>query len=153
MSPVQDESAVVDDHRDDPVCESSGVLASQFFPAEPGDAPERRLVVAILEDAVGCVRHYGTATDAEKRTLYSEARRWIISRDRRWCFSFENVCVMLDLDPDSVRKHVIVPEDAPCGVVTPPGRCGCGCRSHGCHERVQGHGGLPAARPTSAPCP
>jgi hypothetical protein len=113
MSSVQEESAIIDDHRDHPLCESSGILASQFFAAPPRDAPECRLIVAILEDAVRCVRQYRTATDAAKRTLRSDAMRWITSRDRSWYFSFENVCMMLDLDPDHVRNGLMVRENAP----------------------------------------
>lgn len=46
--------SAVDDHRDHPLGEPSDILASQFFDAQSEDAPERRLVVAILEDAVRC---------------------------------------------------------------------------------------------------
>ncbi|HLK11160.1 MAG TPA: hypothetical protein VKW76_07260 [Candidatus Binatia bacterium] len=64
---------------------------------------ERRLMAAILEDAVHtlCDRGHRRAP----RELRA-ARRWIESHDRQWVFSFERICEALDVDPEHVREQL-----------------------------------------------
>lgn len=64
---------------------------------------ELRLMVAVLEDAVECYRKYAAAQDEEGRRLFQEAAAWVQSRDRRYLFSFENICELLGIDPDCLR--------------------------------------------------
>lgn len=66
--------------------------------------PERRLRLAILEDALRYYRDYAGSTDSRRRALYDDAAEWIASRDRREPFAFENVCDALGLHPDAVRR-------------------------------------------------
>ena len=71
------------------------MLPSQFFAAlrSRGDlSAERRLVVAVLEDALHCFQKY---VDAEE---------WIMGDNPTWFFSFANVCDSLSLDPDYMRE-------------------------------------------------
>jgi hypothetical protein len=113
MSSAQDENPTVDHDGNHAIGEPGDVLPSQLYDPSPPDGPERRLIVAMLADALRCVQQYRAVPDTDKRTLYNDARRWICSRDRSWCFSFENVCLMLDLDPDSMRNAVTADENAP----------------------------------------
>ena len=69
--------------------------------------PERRLAVAVLQDAVECVQSYSHARGHKKRRLYLDAKAWILSTDRTWPFSFENVCDWLQLDPEHLRWGVL----------------------------------------------
>ncbi|HEY2386015.1 MAG TPA: hypothetical protein VGK30_03560 [Candidatus Binatia bacterium] len=75
--------------------------------AEPGTIPlerERRLVLAILEEAVRSYQHYAFATNRRGRRLFGETCEWFDSHDNTWIFSFENICYALDLDPDHIRE-------------------------------------------------
>lgn len=65
---------------------------------------ERRLTIAVLEDAVSCCRKYANAKDPRGRELFNEAWEWIISEDRAWILSFLNICDTLGLDPGYLRR-------------------------------------------------
>ena len=65
--------------------------------------PEKRLMHAILEDAVTSCRLYFGAKTKHHRKLFRDARQWIWSRDDKWLFSFENVCAALGLDAQCLR--------------------------------------------------
>ena len=66
--------------------------------------PEKALLIALLEDAVESYRKLAGVQDREGREWSHEARDWIFSQDREWIFSFNNVCELLDLDPDYIRR-------------------------------------------------
>jgi hypothetical protein len=83
------------------------ILPEQFFQALRGKGQsdgERRLMIAVLEDAVRCFMKQIHATDPKARQLFEDAEAWIASDDRTWFFSFDNVCATLDLDPEYVRE-------------------------------------------------
>jgi len=81
------------------------ILPEQCPPAGTAlAAPERRLRLAILEDASRYYRQYYGATDGRARVLYEDAADWFASPDRSGPFSFENVCDALGLDPHYVRR-------------------------------------------------
>jgi hypothetical protein len=65
---------------------------------------ERRLVLAILEEAVRSYQHYAFATNRRGRRLFGETCEWFDSHENSWIFSFENICYALDLDPDHIRQ-------------------------------------------------
>ena len=82
------------------------VLPDQFFAEfakRPGIDSERRLMLAVLEDAVHCYQRYALARDPRGHFEFDEAKRWIESTDREWPFSFENICSCLRIDPDYIR--------------------------------------------------
>ena len=90
--------------------EPDTLLASQFFGAlrrKPAMDGERRLMSAVLEDAVNCFRKQVHATDPKARQLFREAEQWITATDESWFFSFVNVCDMLDLNPDWLREGLL----------------------------------------------
>ena len=90
------------------------VLPSQFFAGHKRTAytdGERRLMLAVLEDAVRCFRKRMRARDAKGRQLFREAEEWFTATDRSWFFSFANVCEALDLDADYVREGVLAWRD------------------------------------------
>lgn len=74
--------------------------------------PVRALMAAVLEDAI-CVRarlreHLRRRPDTRLgETLLYETERWFRSEDRRWLFSFRNVCEVLGLDRAAVREAVL----------------------------------------------
>jgi hypothetical protein len=73
---------------------------------------ERRLMVAVLEDALHCFQKYVDAVDPKHRELFLDAEQWITTDNPMWFFSFANVCTTLDLDPDYVREGLVKWRDA-----------------------------------------
>jgi hypothetical protein len=64
---------------------------------------ERRLVLAILEEAVRSYQHYAFASNRRGRRLFGETCEWFDAHDNMWIFSFENICYALDLDAEHIR--------------------------------------------------
>ena len=83
------------------------VLPDQFFAEfakRPGIDSERRLMLAVLEDAVHCYQRYALSRDPRGRFEFDEARKWVESSDREWPFSFENICDVLELEAAYIRE-------------------------------------------------
>jgi hypothetical protein len=68
--------------------------------------PEKALIAAILEDALHEYRKYNRARSPKDKERFREVEEWIVHRGNDWIFSFDNVCELLDLDPDYVRRGV-----------------------------------------------
>ena len=67
--------------------------------------PERRLMIAVLEDAVSCLAKDPRRIPRQQRKSYEEAYRWINSSDSaEWVFSFTSVCETLGFDPGYLRR-------------------------------------------------
>lgn len=82
------------------------LLPSQYFDRVRRRASfdgERRLMVAILEDAVDVYRKQAGARDRKRRQLFEDAQSWIESSDKSWIFSYENICDVLGIDADYLR--------------------------------------------------
>lgn len=75
-----------------------------FFRKEAGFDRERRLMLAVLEDAIDCFQKYAHTNDLRGRQLFLESYEWIMSADKRWLFSFENICQIVDMNPDYIRQ-------------------------------------------------
>ena len=85
--------------------EPDTLLPEQFFTLL-GRKPfqgEKRLLLAMLEDAVHCFQTYLLARKPHERRLFQEAEEWIDSRDSQWFFSFENICEILSIHPGRLR--------------------------------------------------
>jgi hypothetical protein len=83
------------------------MLPAQYFTLlrkRSPQGPEYLLVIAMLQDAIDCFQKYRFATDENGVALFADAYEWIKSDDRRWPFSFENVCGVLNLDSDYLRR-------------------------------------------------
>jgi hypothetical protein len=68
--------------------------------------PERRLMAAVLDEALTTVRRGLTSRVPAVRREGLEAEQWIRSRDVDWTFAFENVCNVLEIDPERIRAQV-----------------------------------------------
>jgi len=64
---------------------------------------ERRLRLAVLEDAIACLQRHASARDHHRRRLFQEAEEWIMETGQGSSFSFESVCEVLGLDPGYLR--------------------------------------------------
>ena len=67
---------------------------------------EERLMLAILKDAVDCIERYCYGHRAGSRPNYEAALTWVRTQDARWPFSFKNICLELDLNPDRLRSSL-----------------------------------------------
>jgi len=69
---------------------------------------EKRLMVAVMEDAISCYRDYISTRDRREEKLFYEAAGWIFSRnDDEYLLSFHNVCETIGLDPDYIREGLL----------------------------------------------
>ena len=69
--------------------------------------PEKRLMLAILEDGINCFQENLLAQNVGKSRLFQDAEEWIIQSDGNWVFSFENVCEALGINPAYVRQGLL----------------------------------------------
>ncbi len=68
---------------------------------------EKRLMIAILKDAVECLDKYRGARGSSGRGQYENALEWIQDRNTDWLFSFTNICDFLGFDPDYLREVLL----------------------------------------------
>ena len=66
--------------------------------------PEKRLMFAILLDAIECFQKY---LGHEDNRLLKETEEWIFEDDHGWAFSFINVCEAVEIDPQYLRKGLL----------------------------------------------
>lgn len=86
------------------------LLADQFaatFRARDSLGPEKRLILAILEEAIHCFQKYMSAGGRRSRALFRDTEEWILEKNSDWPFSFENSCLALGLDPGYVRRGLL----------------------------------------------
>ena len=87
--------------------ESGSILPSQFFDGrKKNDAvePLKRLMLAVLADAVRCYQTDFDTRATSRRRAFLEAQQWLFGVRADGPFSFENVCCVLDITPDYLRQ-------------------------------------------------
>jgi hypothetical protein len=87
--------------------EPAVLLPSQFFAVDAGGAslqPEKRLMLAVLEEAVTTLQRHAFAQTGPGRRIFADVQAWIVSDDEQWPFSFLNACHALGLEPDYLRS-------------------------------------------------
>ncbi len=86
---------------------STAVMPAQFQQQSRPMTSERRLVMAVLYQAIHDLRTFWRPNGPKNhQRLYREALRWVVSNDRSWEFSFLNVCDVLDLSVDMLRAEL-----------------------------------------------
>ena len=86
--------------------EPETILPSQLLDASHLGAarqPEKRLMLAVLEDGIATFQRTLSATTRRARREFDEVRAWIASDDTAWPYAFLNVCHVLGFDPDYLR--------------------------------------------------
>ena len=68
---------------------------------------EEVLAAAVLKLAFEDLQKHRGATDVRSRRAFREAYVWVKSDERRWPFSFLNVCDMLELSPGALRSKLL----------------------------------------------
>jgi hypothetical protein len=71
--------------------------------AGPGQ-PERRLMAAVLADAVHTYQRLAPCQTVRARRRFAEIDEWFASDDASHPFAFVRICDVLGLDVDWVRK-------------------------------------------------
>jgi hypothetical protein len=84
-------------------------LARAPWPGRAAEA-ERRLLVAVLADAIACYQA-PRRRGRDARRIWTDARDWLVSHERANVFSFENLCDALGLDADAIRRQVLSVRD------------------------------------------
>jgi hypothetical protein len=82
------------------------LLPSQYFEPPGKVAPEHRLMMAVLADAIRCVETCRCPTDVRGGRLFREARKWLLDEEAHRPYSFEYICAVLDLDANAVRHRL-----------------------------------------------
>ncbi len=86
------------------------VIPAQYFDvlrSKNAMEPEKRLMLAVLEDAVRSFQDNIAAESEAKKKLFAEAEAWFLEQDADWVFSFENICEALGLTPQYVRRGLL----------------------------------------------
>ncbi len=90
-----------------PELEADILVPSQFFDrrqVEGSAQPEKRLMLAVMEDAIATFQKSLPEANRRQRRLLRETEEWIRATDRSWPFSFENICAALDIEVDYLRQ-------------------------------------------------
>jgi hypothetical protein len=94
--------------------EPDTILPTQFYAMFKNSQyrePERRLMVAILEDAVSCLSTDPHRSNPRQKKQYEEAKTWVAAdEESEWIFSFKNICEVLGMDPGYLRRGLIRPK-------------------------------------------
>lgn len=96
------------------ILEPDVFLPSQFY-GNSGLARqldgEKRLMIAIMKDAVECLEKYrGSRTSAGKLS-YQSAIQWVEDTDTDWLYSFTNICDLLGFDSHYLREQLLKREN------------------------------------------
>ena len=72
---------------------------------------EKRLMIAILKDAVECLEKYRGSRSSVGGCLYESAIEWVEDNSTEWLFSFTNICDLLGFDPAYMRQVLLKREN------------------------------------------
>ena len=87
-----------------------GIFSAAFPGGRRRRAARRRprgeiaLMSAMLEDAMRCIERECLNRTPQARRVTREAREWVFADHPGWIFSFGNVCRVLGLDPELIRR-------------------------------------------------
>ena len=85
----------------------AGTQFRSIFTRKEALEPEKKLMLAVLEDAIACFQAYVDAKKGRRKRLFDEAEEWILQPRSDYLFCFENVCEYLGIDPGSLRKGLL----------------------------------------------
>jgi hypothetical protein len=96
---------IVDDHNAT-ILGPDTLVPAQYFDRMGSDAafqPEKRLMLAVLEEAIATYQRHATADSRRSQRLVDEVEEWVSGESGEWPFSFDNICAALDLDAEYLR--------------------------------------------------
>lgn len=68
------------------------------------------MLLAVLADAIHCFLYYRAAHDRVGKQRFREAENWINWQGHDWPFTFDNVCDLLGIEPEYLRRKIIEEE-------------------------------------------
>jgi hypothetical protein len=84
------------------------LMPVQYYDGMRRDDPEtqavKRLMFAVLADAVHCFQTYADAQSRAGRRIFGETEWWIFDRNSDGPFTFEAICEALGIEPDCLRN-------------------------------------------------
>jgi hypothetical protein len=85
-----------------------GLTPGQYYDGIRADdacvRPVKRLMLAVLEDAMRCYQTYAGSRSLTQRRLFVEAEAWLLDRRADGPFAFVTVCETLGIDPNCLRE-------------------------------------------------
>jgi len=72
---------------------------------------EKRLMIAVLKDAVECLDKYRDSRSSAGQIQYENAVEWVEDNSNDWLFSFNNICDLLGFDPEYIREVLLKREN------------------------------------------
>ena len=72
---------------------------------DPAIGAIKRLMLAVLEDALRCLQTYAKARTIRRR-MFVEAQAWISDRTARGPFAFEAICDAFGIEPNRLRDGI-----------------------------------------------
>ena len=103
---MEPRSAAVIEDRTASLLEPDTVVPSQYYDRVGSDLafqPEKRLMLAVLEEAISTFQRHVSSRTARSERLVAEVEEWTAGTDGEWPFSFENICAALGLEPEYIR--------------------------------------------------
>ena len=91
-------------------CGPEALLPAQMSEGVRWDADTsgpRALMLAVLEEAVGCIAAGSGQRRFRARRLAAEAEAWVRCDRADWPFSFVNICEVLGFDADAMRARLL----------------------------------------------
>jgi len=82
---------------------------AQYYTGRRGgceNEPLKRLMIALLADALTCYQFAETAEAEVRRQLSREAGWWLFDEKSQGPFSFESVCEVLAINPAQIRRQL-----------------------------------------------
>ena len=73
---------------------------------DPSTAAIKRLMLAVLEDALRCLQTCADARTPLRRRMHFEAQTWISDHTARGPFAFETICEALGIEPNHLRDGI-----------------------------------------------
>lgn len=83
------------------------VTPEQYYDTRRDDsaiAPVKRLMMAVLEDALRCFQNNADAKSGPRKRLFAEAEQWLCGDGGDGPFSFGTVCETLGIEPSFLRS-------------------------------------------------
>ena len=86
------------------------VMPGQYYEGVRRDDPVteavKRLMLAVLEDALRCLQTRATSPTSIDRRMFLEAQAWISDRTAHGPFAFVAVCEALGIEPNRLRDGI-----------------------------------------------
>jgi hypothetical protein len=83
----------------------------QFYEGVRAQHPEthamKRLMLAVLEDALRCLQTHAESRNPAHRKAFGEAEAWILDRKAHGPFAFETICEALGIQPEHLRDGIV----------------------------------------------